>query len=153
LFRKRENIKYTTADIESPIADVKLDVQHMPFEDNTFDWVLCNHVLEHVPDDRKAMREILRVLKPSGTAIMQVPLRADWDQTLEDPSITDKEERIRLFGQYDHLRMYGQDYPKRLEEEGFTVEEFDISKELTSQEFQRYALPKGELLYICRKKD
>lgn len=150
-FRKMKHLEYVTADIESPIADVKMDVQQMPFGDAHFDVVLCNHVLEHVPDDRKAMREIKRVLKDDGLAIMQVPQRFDWDKTLEDPSITDRAERERLFGQYDHLRMYGMDYPQRLKEEGFAVQIYDISKEITSEQFQRFALPKGEMLYICRK--
>jgi SAM-dependent methyltransferase len=149
-FRKMKNLEYVTADIESPIADVKLDVQEMPFEDGHFDMVLCNHVLEHVPDDRKAMREIKRVLKPDGLAIMQVPQRFDWEKTMEDPSITDRAERERLFGQYDHLRMYGMDYPQRLQEEGFEVEVYDISQKLSAEQFERFALPKGEMLYVCR---
>lgn len=151
IFRKMKNLDYVTADIESPIADIKLDVQEMPFEDASFDMVLCNHVLEHVPDDRKAIREIRRVLKKDGFAIMQVPQRFDWKKTLEDPSITDRAERERLFGQYDHLRMYGMDYPERLQEEGFKVEVYDIADKIGEDLFERYALPKGEMLYICRK--
>jgi SAM-dependent methyltransferase len=151
LFRKMKNIDYTTADLLSPIADVKMDVQNMPFQNGTYDVVFCNHVLEHVPDDKKALSEIYRVLKRDGFGIMQVPLRSDWPKTLEDPSITDREERIRLFGQYDHLRMYGTDYPERLEEIGFKVETYDISAHLSEEEFKRYALPKGEMLYIVRK--
>lgn len=149
LFKKMKNLEYVTADIESPIADVKLDVQEMPFDDASFDMVLCNHVLEHVPDDRKAMGEIRRILRKDGLAIMQVPQRFDWEKTLEDPTITDRAERERLFGQYDHLRMYGMDYPERLKEEGFEVEIYDISAKLSEELFQRYALPKGEMLYIC----
>ena len=151
LFRKMEHLDYLTADLNSPIADISLDVQQMPFEDDRFDVILCNHVLEHVPDDRKAMREILRVLRTEGLAIMQVPQRFDWEKTLEDPSITNRAERERLFGQYDHLRMYGMDYPERLREEGFEVETYDISAHLSEGEFTRFALPKDEMLYICRK--
>ncbi len=150
-FKKMNNLTYTTADWESPLADVKLDVQQMPFEKEVFDVVFCNHVLEHVPDDMKALREIYRVLKSGGFAIIQVPMRNDWEKTLEDPSITDRAERERLFGQYDHLRMYGQDYPERLEASGFKVKVWDVSKEISTAQFERYALPKGELLYVALK--
>ena len=151
LFRKMKNLDYITADLVSPIADVKMDVQNMPFENESYDVVFCNHVLEHVTDDKKALSEIYRVLRKDGFGIMQVPLRSDWAKTLEDPTITDREERIRLFGQYDHLRMYGQDYPERLEELGFKVETYDISTYLSAEDFRRYALPKGEMLYVVRK--
>jgi len=151
LFRKMKNLDYTTADLISPIADIKMDVQDMPFENGSFDLVFCNHVLEHVPEDKKALSEIYRVLRKGGFAIMQVPLRSDWPKTLEDPSITDREERIRLFGQYDHVRMYGNDYPERLVEAGFNVETYDISKSITPEEFDKYALPVGEMLYVVRK--
>lgn len=150
-FRKMKNLEYTTADLNSPLADISLDVQNMPLEDNTFDVVFCNHVLEHVPDDARAMHEIYRVLKPGGLAIMQVPLNPDWEKTLEDPTITDPEERHRLFGQYDHVRMYGNDYPTRLLAAGFKVEAVDYSKKLSKDQFEKYALPERELLYVCSK--
>ena len=150
-FRKMKNLDYTTADLESPLADIKLDVQDMPLEDNTYDVVFCNHVLEHVPDDKKAMREILRVLKPGGMAIIQVPLNPSYETTKEDPTITDPEERHRLFGQYDHVRMYGNDYPDRLKEAGFKVTVVDFGKKLSRQDFEKYALPKSEILYVCSK--
>lgn len=151
-FRKMKNLDYTTADLNSPLADISLDVQNMPLEDNTYDVVFCNHVLEHVPDDHKAMREILRVLKPGGMAIIQVPLNPAWEKTLEDPSITDPKERHRLFGQYDHVRMYGQDYHERLLKAGFLVTVVDYSKKLSQHDFEKYALPKGEKLYVCKKR-
>lgn len=150
-FKKMKNLDYTTADLESPLADVKLDVQDMPLEDDTYDVVFCNHVLEHVPDDKKAMREILRVLKPGGMAIIQVPLNPSYETTKEDPTITDPEERHRLFGQYDHVRMYGNDYPNRLKEAGFKVTAVDFGKKLARTDFEKYALPKNEILYVCSK--
>jgi len=150
-FRKMKNLDYTTADLNSPLADIKLDVQAMQLPDNTYDVVFCNHVLEHVPDDHKALTEILRVLKPGGMAIMQVPMNPAWEKTLEDPTITDPKERHRLFGQYDHLRMYGQDYPERLKKAGFQVAEVDYGKKLPPEMFQKYALPVGEKLYVCGK--
>lgn len=150
-FKKMKNLDYTTADLNSPLADISLDVQNMPLEDNTYDVVFCNHVLEHVPDDLKAMREIHRVLKPGGMAIMQVPSKHGMAKTIEDPTITDPEERHRLFGQYDHVRMYGQDYKDRLLAAAFTVNVVDYGKKLSPEEFKKYALPKNELLYVCSK--
>lgn len=150
-FKKLKNLNYTTADLFSPLADIKLDVQDIPLPDEIFDTVFCNHVLEHVDDDKKAMREIHRILKPGGMAIMQVPLNPNMENTIEDPSITDPEERHRLFGQYDHVRMYGLDYPERLKEAGFKVEVIDYSKKISEEMFEKYALPKREILYVCHK--
>jgi SAM-dependent methyltransferase len=96
-FRKMGNLTYVTADLESPLADIKLDVQAMPFKDDEFDIVICNHVLEHVPDDRKALREIYRVLKKGGFALMQVPTNFSLEKTYEDPSITDPSDREKHF--------------------------------------------------------
>lgn len=150
-FRKMQNLDYTTADLNSPLADISLDVQNMPLANNDYDVVFCNHVLEHVPDDKKAMREIHRILKPGGMAIMQVPLNPDLEKTIEDPSITDPEERHRLFGQYDHVRLFGQDYEDRLTEAGFKVTVVDYGAKLSREEFTRYALPPRENLFVCIK--
>ena len=150
-FRKMQNLDYTTADIESPLADLKFDLHDIPLADNIYDVVFCNHVFEHVTDDVRCMSELYRVMKPGGWGIMQVPQNYDWDKTLEDPSITDREERIRLFGQYDHLRMYGLDYPERLEKAGFQVEIIDYNQKLSPEKFEEYGLPKRELLYLVRK--
>ena len=108
-----DNIDYTSADLESPLADVKMDVHNIPFEDNAFSVVFCNHVMEHVEDDIKAMSEINRVLKSGGWAIIQSPQDYDRKETLEDSTITDPKERERVYWQDDHVRLY--DYGKRLE--------------------------------------
>lgn len=150
-FRKMKNLDYLTADLNSPIADVEMDIHNIQFEDNSFDAVFCNHVLEHVDDDKKCMRELCRVLRPGGLAIMQVPLNRNLKVTDEDPSVTDPEERIKRFGQYDHVRAHGLDYPDRLKEAGFKVEAVDYSKILSPEQFERYALMKGEVLYVCSK--
>lgn len=151
-FRKLKNIDYVTADLISPWADVKLDVQAMPFTDNTFDIVICNHVLEHVDNDLKAMAEIHRVLKPGGFAILQVPMDLTMEQTLEKPEYNTPELREKYFQQRDHLRLYGRDYPIRLASAGFDVFEDDFVKQLPSHDVEYYALPKDEILYIARKK-
>ena len=151
-FKKMTNLDYTTGDLESPWADVKMDINAMPFADNTYDVVFCNHVLEHIPDDVHAMREIYRVMKPGGWAILQVPQRYEMEKTDEDVSITDPKERERRFLQADHFRLYGRDYADRLKIAGFEVEENWLVKELSADLVQRYALPENEVLYIARKK-
>ena len=151
-FKKLKNLDYITADLISPWADVKLDVQNIPFPDSNFDVVICNHVLEHVDDDRKAMQELLRVMKPGGFGIFQVPLDNSIEKTLEDKSINTPELREKYYKQRDHLRLYGKDYAKRLREVGFEVTEDDYVHTLSSELVERYALPKDEILYICRKR-
>ena len=150
-FKKQKNLTYTTTDLNSPIADVKADICDLPFKDNSFDFIICNHVLEHIPDDTKAMQELYRVLAPSGTAIMQVPYDAKREITFEDNTITDQRERTRIFGQYDHLRVYGMDYFKKLSSIGFEVNALDYTSSMTSDDIERYRLCKGELLPVCKK--
>jgi len=147
-FEALENLDYITADIESPLAKVKMDIHKIPFEDNSFDVIFCNHVLEHVEDDLKAMGEMHRVLKLGGWAILQIP----WFHpipavTLEDDSITDPKERETIFGQDDHVRLYGKDYPDRLRSVGFKVIEEKLVMEMDPSEVDRYALPKEEIIY------
>lgn len=150
-FRNSKTIQYTTTDLNSPLADVPADICDLPFGDNEFDFILCNHVLEHIPDDFKAMQEIYRVLKPDGIAILQIPLENDRDVTFEDDSITDRKERARIFGQYDHVRVYGIDYFDRLTQVGFEVNAIDYTKELGAKQVDRYRLALGELIPVVRK--
>jgi len=149
-FRKCKNIEYTTTDLESPIADVKADICNLPFEDNSYDFIICNHVLEHIPDDTKAMQELFRVLAPGGTAIVQVPYDRKRSTTFEDDTITDPKERARIFGQYDHVRVYGMDYFDKLANVGFKVEALDYTTTLSEVDIEKYRLPKGELVPVCK---
>lgn len=150
-FRKLQNLDYVTCDLNSPIADVKADIQNLPFEDNSFDVIFCNHVLEHVADDKKALSELYRVMKPGGWGIFQVPIRYQLDKTFEDPTITDKKERIEKFGQYDHVRVYGMDYYDTLKSAGFEVEKVILSNKLSDEEIKRFALEKNEILPVVKK--
>jgi SAM-dependent methyltransferase len=150
-FRKQQNLTYLTADLNSPLADVKMDIHKMPFEDNRFDVVLCNHVLEHVDDSHKSMTEIYRVLKPGGWAVMQVPLDITRATTYEDPSITSEEDREKHYWQRDHVRLFGLDYPDKLQKAGFMVTPVDLSAELPAELVEKYRLSKGEVIYWCRK--
>ena len=150
-FRKLKNLNYTTTDLNSPLADVKADICDMPFKENEFDFILCNHVLEHIPNDTKAMQEIYRILKPGGTAILQIPQDLKRKNTFEDDSITDRKERERIFGQYDHVRIYGRDYFDKLRSIGFKVKEVDYTNQLSTEEIDKYRLAKGEVIPVCYK--
>jgi len=150
-FKKMKNLEYTTTDLNSPIATVKADICDLPFENDAYDFIICNHVLEHIPNDTKAMQELYRVLAPGGTAILQVPYEADRKTTFEDDTITDPKERAKIFGQYDHVRVYGMDYFDKLAKIGFTVEALNYTAKLSEEEINTYRLAKGELLPVCKK--
>jgi predicted SAM-dependent methyltransferase len=145
-FRKLKNLDYTTTDLNSPLADVKADICALPFNDNSFDVILCNHVLEHIPDDTSAIKELYRVLKPGGWGIFQIPQDLNRELTFEDDTIIDKKQRTKIFGQYDHVRIYGRDYFDKLRSIGFTVEEVDLTAQMSSEEIEKYRLAKGELI-------
>jgi SAM-dependent methyltransferase len=151
-FRRLQNLTYITADLESPLADILLNVQDMPFRDREFDVIICNHVLEHVPDDRKAMDEIYRVLNPGGFAILQVPTNYSMETTYEDASITDPEEREKHFRQKDHYRLYGRDYTTRLAEAGLIADEENYLFALDEETRKRYRLPEMEYMYGYKRK-
>jgi len=150
-FKKLANISYTTTDLNSPLADVKADICNLPFENDQFDVILCNHVLEHIPDDEKAMSELYRVLKKGGWGIFQIPQDLSRQVTFEDDTITDRKERAKIFGQYDHVRIYGRDYFDKLRSVGFQVEEVDYTSKLSVEEVERYRLAKGELIPLVKK--
>lgn len=148
-FKLLSNLCYISADLNSPHAMLKMDITDIYFRDNVFDVILCNHVLEHVPDDKRAMRELYRVLKPGGWAILQVPIGVE--KTIEYPSVVSAEERERLFGQADHVRRYGLDYKDRLEEAGFKVRVDDYAKRLGGELCQKYALELIDIYYCIKE--
>lgn len=150
-FRALKHLDYTTTDLLSPLADVKADICNLPFEDNSYDIILCNHVLEHIPDDTKAMQELYRVLKVGGMGIFQIPQDLNRETTFEDDSITDRKERAEIFGQYDHVRIYGRDYSEKLRSIGFTVNEVDYTSKLSTADVEKYCLAKGEIIPVCFK--
>jgi len=149
-FKSFPHWKYTTTDLHSPLADVKADICALPFEDNSYDLILCNHVLEHIPNDRKAMSELYRVLKKGGTLIAQVPLDEKRTTTFEDDSITDRKERTKVFGQYDHVRVYGKDYLEFLDQTGFSSKFIAYTEKLPKEEIKRYGL-QYESIPIAKK--
>ena len=142
---------YLSADLLAEHVMEKMDITDIRHPDESFDAIYCSHVLEHVPDDRKAMREFYRVLRPSGWAILNVPITAD--ETFEDPSVTDPKERERLFGQDDHVRRYGPDYKDRLEEAGFHVTVYTPQDAFSGEEIERQGMANGAAgeIYYCTK--
>jgi len=150
-FKQLKNLDYITADLNSPIADVKADICNLPFKNNEFDVVLCNHVLEHIEDDKTAMSELYRVLKPNGFGIFQVPQDLSLEETYEDLSITSPKDRAKHFGQYDHVRIYGKDYFNKLRAVGFNVQEVNYSKKLGDNLVHKYCLVNNEILPVCLK--
>ena len=140
--------QYVTADLESPLADMHFDIQQIPIADGEFDAVICNHIMEHVEEDRKAMSELYRILRPGGWGIILSPVELSRAETFEDDTITDRDERTRIFGQYDHRRIYGRDYADRLASVGFEVVESDYRAAFTAHEQALYALPEDHIYFV-----
>ncbi len=138
---------YVTVDLQAPMVDVRADLSLLPFRVGAFDVVICNHVLEHVTDDRKSIAEVRRILRPGGTASLMVPYQPD-RVTVEDPSIADPDRRTELFGQSDHVRLYGQDYIDRLDDAGFDVSCSLYWKTLGDQDATRFGLQRDEYLIV-----
>lgn len=143
--------RYVTADLESPLADMHFDVQQIPLEAESFDAVICNHIMEHVEDDGKALSELYRILRRGGWGVILSPVELEREKTFEDDTITDPAERTRIFGQYDHRRIYGRDYAARLREAGFEVYDIDYKNELSKAEQELYALPADHLYIVCKQ--
>ena len=142
--------RYVSADLDPGRADVAIDITAIDLPDASFDAVICSHVLEHVPDDAAAMRELRRILTPGGWAIVMVPLAPYLEQTLEDASVTDPAERRRVFWQEDHVRLYGNDVADRLRAAGLDVERSRPAEALTPAERARYRLAAADDVFLCR---
>lgn len=152
-FRAKKNVFYVKADFVQDAADVKLDIQRLPFSDAVFDLIICSHVLEHVRDDMAAISEFHRVLKPGGRAILQVPLALALEETYEDWSICEPVAREEAFGQWDHVRLYGRDYPRRLEAGGFFVEALNWRErpDIFGRNARLYGFDPDEDLHVATK--
>jgi SAM-dependent methyltransferase len=143
-------INYLSADLYNPRAMVKMDITSIQCPDNAFDIIFCSHVLEHIPDDRRAMCELHRVLKPEGFALLMVPITVE--KTFEDPLIMSPAERERLFGGADHVRRYGPDFKDRLEESGFNVRVFTAAEVVGENNIFRFGVRNEiDAVYICKK--
>ena len=152
IFSNSKNINYISGDLFSPLAKIKMDIHNIPFANNSFDVILCNHVLEHVHDDKKAIKEINRVMKIDGFAILQVPFYYPIPKnTIEDKSIISKKEREKIYGQSDHLRKYGEDYNKRILSQGLKVKKSNFIHSFSKKEKKYYGLQEKEVIYYCYK--
>ena len=147
--RRRIGIGYVTGDLHDRHADVQFDITQIHYPAATFDVIYCSHVLEHVPEDRRALAEMHRVLKPGGWAVIMVPITAE--STVEDPSVTDPKERLRRFGQSDHVRRYGRDFVGRLLEAGFDVREYSALDVADETEMTVLGLAGGGEIFCCKK--
>jgi SAM-dependent methyltransferase len=143
------NLKYVSADLNNSKARVKMDICYIPFPPNSFDIIFCSHVLEHVTNDRQAIQEFFRVLKPQGKAFLMVPIISQ--STFEDLSIHDPFERLRLFGQHDHVRKYGYDFIKRLENANFLVKITTVESLVQYDQMIFWGLNRKENIFICEK--
>lgn len=151
LFSGRQRDRYITADLQSPLAAVHTDITNLVFTDQQFDAIICLHVLEHISSDVAALGELYRVLKPGGEVLIMTPVDQTLELTVEDREDSTEEERTRRFGAPDHLRLYGRDFSKRLENAGFSVEAVDFYGELDDATRRRYVLLPEELIYRCTK--
>ena len=150
-FKKLKNWEYFTFDLNSPIADIKGDLISTNFKDEYFDLIICNHVLEHIEDDKSALDEMYRILKYNGISILQVPINVKRENTFEDLSIKSKIQREKYFGQYDHVREYGLDFKDRVEQAGFKVEMINYSTKISQDLVIKYGLMKDDLIPIGKK--
>ncbi len=144
------NVRYVSVDIDSPYAQVRADLMDLPFGPESFDVILCVHVLEHVADDRRAMRELRRVLRPDGFAAILVPVQPGRPETFEDPDVRSPDERERLFGQADHVRVYGEDFAQRLAATGFEVERVSMFESLGPEGARRHGLSPRDDIFVAR---
>lgn len=157
---KSKDIEYHAVDLvpTNPRVEEKMDIQNIQYDDNYFDFIYCSHILEHVPDDIKAMSELRRVLKPGGIALIMVPINGvvydlpfDESKTYEDDKIDTPELREKYYGQDDHVRLYGSDFKERLLKSGFNLLSDDFIKKLGIETIDRYALIRNESLFECSK--
>lgn len=153
-FSLNENIEYWPVDINPQVPGIKktVDITDIPFEDNSMDMIICNHVLEHIPNEDKALRELYRVLNPKGIAILNVPIDRKREVTLENPEYNTPELRLKYYGQTDHVRLYGRDYVEHLKRAFPKVEVIDVNKDYDEWQLKNYGLWKNEQIYLCKKK-
>lgn len=152
-FSSIPEVDYWSVDLNPKAFGVRkvVDITDIPFEDNTFDLIMCTHVLEHIPDDRKAMSELYRVLKPIvGVALLTVPI-FNLPTTFENPEYNTPELRLKYFGQEDHVIKYGLDYPDKLRAAKFTVDEITLRKFFSEEDSKKFGLYLDEKFHVCRK--
>lgn len=153
IFSRLNNIVYVSADLNSPLAMIHMDIRDITFGDKTFDLIICSHVLEHVADDRRAISEMFRVVKPGGCVMVQIPVRTSLEKTFEDSSIVSPEGRQQHFGQSDHVRVYGRDCIDRLKGSGFIAKEWEFPASQSGDQTAKYGLLPDDIIYLCIRQD
>lgn len=158
IIARHRHIDYTRCDLSPRSADFrsipgvqKADITNLPFPDSSFDVILCNHVLEHIEDDRRAIKELYRVMAPGGWGIFQVPIRWRHEKTYEDFSITSRRGRQKAFDHHDHVRKYGRDYTERLAAAGFTVIPDNYAATIPEADRYRFGINPREITFLCKK--
>ena len=149
--KENEQIDYYTGDIVPGRAMHITDITDLQYKDGIFDYVISNHVLEHISDEFKAVSEVMRVLKDDGKWILSFPICTDME-TQEDKTITSSKQRLALYGQEDHVRLYGTDFIKRFEQYGLSIQVFSPQDTLDEEEIQMYGVIKDDILMIATKK-
>jgi Methyltransferase domain len=149
--KENKFISYYGADLNSPLATIRLDIRKTKFANDFFDVIVCSHVLEHINEDKMAMEEIYRILKKGGWSILQVPISHKLPTTIEDPSVKNPEERFILFGQKDHVRIYGKDYAQRLKKVGFKVTVDNFAAKMNQDDRKKNLINKEEDIFLCKK--
>lgn len=152
-FSSMSSVDYWPVDLNPNMEGIRraVDITDIPFEDGSMDVIICNHVMEHIPDEKKAFSELHRVLAKDGIAIINVPMDASRETTFENPEYNTPELREKYFGQHDHVRVYGRDYADRLRAASFEVEIAEPNKERSDAELKAYGVYREDKVYICRK--
>lgn len=148
-FKQIVGIDYLSGDLLSPLAMVKLDLTQIDFPDNSFDVIFCSHVLEHIPNDSKAISELSRVLTPEGWMLLAVPIKEGLKKTEEDLNISDPKERLKRFGNIDHVRIYGEDFEDKMLQLGLYFNKYNPYDIISEKDFSRFGL-NNETVYICK---
>lgn len=151
--KRNTRLVYTSGDIQPGRADLVIDMTNIQFEDGSFDYVIAGMVLEHIPDEKKALSELMRVLKPDGKVVLTIPVAYNLEKTLEDPSVNTDTLRNEIYGQENHVRLYGKDFKARFEKVGLTVKEYVAREMLDEKEVRRFGFLKNMPVLICEKKN
>lgn len=148
--KQNGSINYMCGDIVPGRADYVVDMTDMQFEDSSFDIIIACNVLEHIQDEKRALTEIKRVLKTDGTFVVMIPVAYDVEETWEDENITSEEERVKYFGQEDHVRLYGNDYQSHFEKYGFIVNALTAEEVFSRENIKKYGLTKVSPILLCK---
>jgi SAM-dependent methyltransferase len=153
ILKRAKNLDYYSADINPDYADLQIDITDIPFPDDTFDYIICAHVLGYVPDEKKAVEEMYRVLKPDGIVLVQTLMNLDNPHTFETPDADTPAKRLQYYSEDDVIRLHGMDVAERLQAGGFLVETIDYRKAMGEEIYQRYSLGDGkrELIFKCMR--